>query len=171
MAESPHLLTAANNELGVVDLILSHLEWPEAQAVGIMAGLEAYAAKPLGPDVAKHYAMLGHLTSLKFVVGTIITSENADVLMYIAALSGHESIVRQCLDWGALNINIVMQAAARLGHDSIVRLCHEWSTIGVSVNITWAMSQAANGDHEVIVRMCREWGARDIGPSRAVNSR
>ena len=50
---------------------------------------------------------------------------NYNDAMAMAALNGHESIVRLLLDHGATNYNQALDVAARRGHENIVNLIQE----------------------------------------------
>jgi len=68
-----------------------------------------------------------------------------------AAEGGHDSIIRLCHGWGAIDWGFVLVSAAKGGHLSSVRLCLEYETRIASYNYQNAICGAAKHGHMDVV--------------------
>jgi hypothetical protein len=74
---------------------------------------------------------------------------NVDEVMAAASGRGHEALVRRYHKWCLNNAESAITDAAIQGHETIVRLClDEW---GASDYVVRAMCKAARNGHEAIV--------------------
>jgi len=109
--------------------------------------------------VAAAAAKGGHESTLHFCKNQLGVRDFNDA-MANAALHGHKSIVRLCLQWGADEIDVAMEHAARGGHEHIIRLCLECGADAGDVET--AITSAAFYGHESIVRLCLDSGADNV---------
>lgn len=78
----------------------------------------------------------------------------------LSGLRGHLDIVRQCREWGAININGAVRAAAGCGYLELVRHCLEWGS--TEIDVATAMTLIEN--HDKLVQLCLDWAVLHSDP-------
>jgi len=146
-ADGPMAAAAKGGHLALVRLcniewLASHIEWT------------ARCAAKKGHDHIVRFCCENHWCRTEHC-------SCAQGAMSMAALGGHEQLVRWCYTHGgAHGVRAAMVYAANGGHERIMRICHdEWK----ATNVDQAMASAAAGGHVHIMRICHdEWGERNV---------